>query len=144
MPLDFRGKQAVRFGLLRYFKWRDVKSTTDLLLGRKNHCKLLFSLLHVDVERKTFVQDRSAIASALEINLSAAAGKIPSAFKYFTVFWCLRSHSHYLSAKHFLAVRRFTITDPRKGFSGGSPKKSKPEKMSILICSEHFKEIQLI
>lgn len=59
-----------------------MKSTTDLLLGRKYHWKLLFSLLHMAVERKTFVQDRSAIASALEINLSAAAGKSASAFKY--------------------------------------------------------------
>lgn len=63
-----------------------MKTATDLLLGRKYHWNFVFSLLHVAVKRKTFVQDRSAIASALEINLSAAAGKSASAFKYFGAF----------------------------------------------------------
>lgn len=60
-----------------------MKSATDLFLGRKYQWKLLFSLLHVAAERKAFVQDRSAIASVLEINLSAAAGRTAAAFKYF-------------------------------------------------------------
>ena len=63
-----------------------MRSATDLLLGRKHHWKLLFSLLHVTVVRKTFVQDRSVIASVLEINLSAAAGKSASAFEHFAAF----------------------------------------------------------
>lgn len=84
-----------------------MKSATDLLLGRKYHSKLLFSSLHVAVERKNFVQDRSAIASALETNLSAAAGKIqqesktllPSEFKVTlpfcqALFGCRMAHNH--------------------------------------------------
>lgn len=55
-------------------------------LGQKVPLEIAVFITARGCGKENHFQDRSAIASALEINLSAAAGKSASAFKYFAAF----------------------------------------------------------
>lgn len=137
LPLAFRRNQAVQLGLgdtLNEGMWslQQMYSGAEGITANCccHYCTGLWKW------KPLSKIERSAAASLLEMNLSAAAGKSASAFQSFAAFWCVRSHSHHLSAKCFFGCK---ITDPGKGFSGSSQKDSKPaKKRTMLFSSAHF------
>lgn len=136
LPLAFRRNQAVQLGLgdtLNEGRWslQQMYSGAEGITANWccHYCTGLWKGKPLSkIERSTPGMKKSA-----------------SAFQSFAAFWCVRSHSHHLSAKCFFGCK---IADPGKGFSGSSQKDSKTAKKTqnhaIFLCTFLSNAINII